>query len=139
MYRIRKCAGGVSRTIWHGQNLFDPTVRLQDPKSDSLDDRMMKESESKLLERSFEPCYQATVGMDFVSKLVTLEVRENQQVAVSEVVLKELLQAGQQIRLQLWDTAGQERFRSLVPSLKPRQISSNINAPVRERVFWIQS
>lgn len=37
---------------------------------------MMKASESKLLERSFEPCYQATVGMDFVSKLVTLEVRE---------------------------------------------------------------
>lgn len=51
---------------------------------------MMKESESKLLERSFEPCYQATVGMDFVSKLVTLEVRENQRVAVSEVVLKEI-------------------------------------------------
>ena len=27
-----KVAGGVSRTIWHGQNLFDPTVRLQDSK-----------------------------------------------------------------------------------------------------------
>lgn len=47
--------------------------------------------------RTFEPCYQATVGMDFVSKLVTLE-------------------AGHKIRLQLWDTAGQERFRALVPS-----------------------
>eukprot|EP00435_Cladocopium_sp_Y103_P005372 s1571_g1.t1 len=47
--------------------------------------------------RTFEPCYQATVGMDFVSKLVTLE-------------------GGQKIRLQLWDTAGQERFRALVPS-----------------------
>ncbi|CAK9011774.1 unnamed protein product [Durusdinium trenchii] len=47
--------------------------------------------------RTFDQCYQATVGMDFVTKLVTLE-------------------DGDQMRLQLWDTAGQERFRALVPS-----------------------
>ncbi|SPO03211.1 probable Ras-related protein Rab-6A [Cephalotrichum gorgonifer] len=38
---------------------------------------------------SFDNMYQATIGIDFLSKAV---------------------------RLQLWDTAGQERFRSLIPS-----------------------
>lgn len=45
---------------------------------------------------SFETSYQATIGIDFLSKTVYLEDRT--------------------IRLQLWDTAGQERFRSLIPS-----------------------
>ncbi|XP_077002484.1 ras-related protein Rab-41 isoform X2 [Tamandua tetradactyla] len=45
---------------------------------------------------SFECAYQATVGIDFMSKTMYLEDR--------------------MIRLQLWDTAGQERFRSLIPS-----------------------
>lgn len=45
---------------------------------------------------SFDTSYQATIGIDFLSKTVYLEDRT--------------------IRLQLWDTAGQERFRSLIPS-----------------------
>ncbi|KAL1333389.1 hypothetical protein HN51_062216 [Arachis hypogaea] len=44
----------------------------------------------------FDNTYQATIGIDFLSKTMYLEDRT--------------------IRLQLWDTAGQERFRSLIPS-----------------------
>lgn len=46
---------------------------------------------------TFDGNYQATVGIDFLSKTMYLN---NNNV----------------IRLQLWDTAGQERFRSLIPS-----------------------
>jgi Ras-related protein Rab-6A len=45
---------------------------------------------------SFDMQYQATIGIDFLSKTMYLEDRT--------------------VRLQLWDTAGQERFRTLVPS-----------------------
>ena len=45
---------------------------------------------------TFDTTYQATIGIDFLSKTVYLEDRT--------------------IRLQLWDTAGQERFRALIPS-----------------------
>eukprot|EP01060_Flectonema_neradi_P010223 TRINITY_DN17346_c0_g1_i1.p1 TRINITY_DN17346_c0_g1~~TRINITY_DN17346_c0_g1_i1.p1 ORF type:complete len:214 (+),score=21.31 TRINITY_DN17346_c0_g1_i1:186-827(+) len=45
---------------------------------------------------SFEGNYQATIGIDFLCKNVT--VGENT------------------VRLQIWDTAGQERFKSLIPS-----------------------
>eukprot|EP00605_Chrysophyceae_sp_TOSAG23-4_P002659 GSChrysophyteH1.ASY1.ANO1.2935.1 assembled CDS len=45
---------------------------------------------------SFDKLYQATIGIDFLSKTMYLEDRT--------------------VRLQLWDTAGQERFRSLIPS-----------------------
>ncbi|XP_026190763.1 ras-related protein RABH1b [Cyclospora cayetanensis] len=45
---------------------------------------------------TFENNYQATIGIDFLSKTLYLEERT--------------------VRLQLWDTAGQERFRSLIPS-----------------------
>merc|ERR1712066_54279 len=45
---------------------------------------------------SFDNNYQATIGIDFLSKTMYLEDRT--------------------VRLQLWDTAGQERFRSLIPS-----------------------
>jgi len=45
---------------------------------------------------TFDNNYQATIGIDFLSKTMYLEDRT--------------------IRLQLWDTAGQERFRSLIPS-----------------------
>lgn len=45
---------------------------------------------------NFDTQYQATIGIDFLSKTMYLEDRT--------------------IRLQLWDTAGQERFRSLIPS-----------------------
>uniref|UniRef100_A0A453IYZ9 Ras-related protein RABH1B n=3 Tax=Triticinae TaxID=1648030 RepID=A0A453IYZ9_AEGTS len=44
----------------------------------------------------FDATYQATIGIDFLSKTMYLEDRT--------------------VRLQLWDTAGQERFRSLIPS-----------------------
>lgn len=45
---------------------------------------------------TFDKTYQATIGIDFLSKTMYLEDRT--------------------VRLQLWDTAGQERFRSLIPS-----------------------
>lgn len=45
---------------------------------------------------SFSEAYQATIGIDFLSK--TVHLREKS------------------VRLQIWDTAGQERFRSLIPS-----------------------
>ncbi|KAI8878545.1 rab-protein 6-like protein [Backusella circina FSU 941] len=45
---------------------------------------------------TFDISYQATIGIDFLSKTMYLDDRT--------------------IRLQLWDTAGQERFRSLIPS-----------------------
>jgi len=45
---------------------------------------------------TFDETYQATIGIDFLSKTMYLEDRV--------------------VRLQLWDTAGQERFRSLIPS-----------------------
>ncbi|KAI9315152.1 RAB6A, member ras onco protein family [Dichotomocladium elegans] len=45
---------------------------------------------------SFDSTYQATIGIDFLSKTMYLEDKT--------------------VRLQLWDTAGQERFRSLIPS-----------------------
>lgn len=46
---------------------------------------------------TFDDQYQATIGIDFLSKTMYLEDNKT-------------------IRLQLWDTAGQERFRSLIPS-----------------------
>ncbi|ORX61662.1 ras-domain-containing protein [Hesseltinella vesiculosa] len=45
---------------------------------------------------TFDNTYQATIGIDFLSKTMYLSDRT--------------------VRLQLWDTAGQERFRSLIPS-----------------------
>ncbi|CCJ31387.1 unnamed protein product, partial [Pneumocystis jirovecii] len=45
---------------------------------------------------TFDNTYQATIGIDFLSKTMYLEDRT--------------------VRLQLWDTAGQERFRSLIAS-----------------------
>eukprot|EP00736_Rhodelphis_marinus_P013085 Rmarinus@m.13900 len=44
----------------------------------------------------FDASYNATIGIDFLSKTMYLEDRT--------------------VRLQLWDTAGQERFRALIPS-----------------------
>lgn len=45
---------------------------------------------------TFDQQYQATIGIDFFSKIVYLDNRT--------------------VRLHIWDTAGQERFRSLIPS-----------------------
>ena len=50
----------------------------------------------RFMNESFDVNYQATVGIDFLSKTMYLGDRT--------------------IRLQLWDTAGQERFRSLIPN-----------------------
>mmetsp|Transcript_10587 Transcript_10587/g.23359 ORF Transcript_10587/g.23359 Transcript_10587/m.23359 type:complete len:213 (+) Transcript_10587:79-717(+) len=51
---------------------------------------------TKFMYDTFDNNYQATIGIDFLSKTMYLEDRT--------------------VRLQLWDTAGQERFRSLIPS-----------------------
>ena len=44
----------------------------------------------------FDTSYQATIGIDFLSKTMYLEDRT--------------------VRLQLWDTAGQERFQTITKS-----------------------
>merc|ERR1719208_757505 len=51
---------------------------------------------TRFMYEHFDESYQATIGIDFLSKTLYLEDRV--------------------VRLQLWDTAGQERFRSLIPS-----------------------
>ena len=56
---------------------------------------------------SFDKNYQATIGIDFLSKTMYLEDRT--------------------VRLQLWDTAGQERFRSLIPSYIRSLITTKFN------------
>ncbi|KAI5062018.1 hypothetical protein GOP47_0022557 [Adiantum capillus-veneris] len=45
----------------------------------------------------FDTDYEATIGIDFISKTIHLE-------------------NGHTIRLQIWDTAGQEHFRCIIPS-----------------------
>ncbi|KAK8052564.1 ras family-domain-containing protein [Apiospora rasikravindrae] len=68
---------------------------------------------------SFDNMYQATIGIDFLSK-----VRERQPMFSETVKTAVALTTDRQtmyledrtVRLQLWDTAGQERFRSLIPS-----------------------
>ena len=51
---------------------------------------------SRFMSDTFDDNYKATIGIDFLSKSMTLPDRT--------------------VRLQLWDTAGQERFRSLIPN-----------------------
>lgn len=51
---------------------------------------------TKFMYDTFDNTYQATIGIDFLSKTLFLEDKT--------------------VRLQIWDTAGQERFRSLIPS-----------------------
>ncbi|KAM9227731.1 ras-related protein Rab-41 isoform 3-T3 [Leptosomus discolor] len=88
---------------------------------------------------SFDNTYQATIGIDFLSKTMYLEDRtirlqlwdtagqerfcslipsyiRDSAVAVIVFDITSSLAWYQQVRLQLWDTAGQERFRSLIPS-----------------------
>ena len=48
---------------------------------------------SRFMYDKFDNSYQATIGIDFLSKTMYLEDRT--------------------VRLQLWDTAGQERFRTI--------------------------
>lgn len=45
---------------------------------------------------SFDSTYQATIGIDFLSKKLSVD--------------------GKEVALQIWDTAGTERFRSLIPN-----------------------
>lgn len=79
---------------------------------------------------SFDNTYQATIGIDFLSKTMYLEDRTVRFVYKSYErnlewclliwifirLLLYILMVCFQVRLQLWDTAGQERFRSLIPS-----------------------
>lgn len=67
----------------------------------SIITRFMYDSFDKNYQVSSSVCggvnsFQATIGIDFLSKTMYLDDRT--------------------VRLQLWDTAGQERFRSLIPS-----------------------
>ena len=50
---------------------------------------------SRFMYDKFDNSYQATIGIDFLSKTMYLEDRT--------------------VRLQLWDTAGQEKYHSLAP------------------------
>ena len=50
----------------------------------------------RFMHDTFDPNYNATIGIDFLSKTMYVEDKI--------------------VRLQLWDTAGQERFRALIPS-----------------------
>ncbi len=62
---------------------------------------------------SFDNMYQATIGIDFLSKVSQIWK------VIHGVVLTDLQTMyleDRTVRLQLWDTAGQERFRSLIPS-----------------------
>ncbi|OMJ77971.1 hypothetical protein SteCoe_22330 [Stentor coeruleus] len=51
---------------------------------------------NQFMYETFDNNYQATIGIDFLSKTIHIGDRP--------------------MRLQLWDTAGQERFRSLIPN-----------------------
>lgn len=51
---------------------------------------------NQFMYETFDNNYQATIGIDFLSKTIQL--------------------GDAPMRLQLWDTAGQERFRSLIPN-----------------------
>ena len=52
---------------------------------------------TRFLYDSFDSIHRATIGIDFMTKMVC---RDDEKT----------------VRFQLWDTAGQERFRSLIPS-----------------------
>ncbi|KAF7363804.1 GTP-binding protein ryh1 [Mycena sanguinolenta] len=73
---------------------------------------------------TFDNTYQATIGIDFLSKTMYLEDRT--------------------VRLQLWDTAGQERFRSLIPSyIRDSSLfrlahCSQIDSPFMSTTKWIE-
>ncbi|KAL5691457.1 hypothetical protein EMGR_006937 [Emarellia grisea] len=63
---------------------------------------------------SFDNTYQATIGIDFLSKVDFTSFTDNLR-RRSRILLR-LPITEYAVRLQLWDTAGQERFRSLIPS-----------------------
>ncbi|EPQ08336.1 Ras-related protein Rab-6A [Myotis brandtii] len=73
---------------------------------------------------SFDNTYQATIGIDFLSKTMYLEDRTIRlqlwdtagQERFRSLIPSYIRDSAAAVRLQLWDTAGQERFRSLIPS-----------------------
>ena len=72
--------------------------------------------------RTFDQNYTATIGMDFVGKLLSLEA----ELGFPPAIRTSPTTKGRQLRLQLWDTAGQERFRALMPSTDPSANASNL-------------
>lgn len=50
---------------------------------------------NRFIQDKFDPSYQATIGLDFHSKIVIIDKQE--------------------VRLQLYDTAGHEKFKTLIP------------------------
>ncbi|TQS37470.1 hypothetical protein Golomagni_02052 [Golovinomyces magnicellulatus] len=60
---------------------------------------------------SFDNTYQATIGIDFLSK-----VGFAKKIPADGLFWQTMYLEDRTVRLQLWDTAGQERFRSLIPS-----------------------
>lgn len=64
---------------------------------------------------SFDSAYQATIGIDFLSK-ASDEIRGTRPVWHTDTSGQTMYLEDRTVRLQLWDTAGQERFRSLIPS-----------------------
>ncbi|KAF8328691.1 ras family-domain-containing protein [Cantharellus anzutake] len=77
---------------------FSSTAPLKRTKIVLLGDQSVGKTSliTRFMYDTFDNTYQATIGIDFLSKTMYLEDRT--------------------VRLQLWDTAGQERFRSLIPS-----------------------
>ena len=86
----RRSGGGPSREQFRFSDVTPPRCPTGDQAvgKTSIITRFMYDT--------FDNTYQATIGIDFLSKTMYLEDRT--------------------VRLQLWDTAGQERFRSLIPS-----------------------
>ncbi len=64
---------------------------------------------------SFDNMYQATIGIDFLSKVPTTTSPPHPFKIMTPLAQTMYLE-DRTVRLQLWDTAGQERFRSLIPS-----------------------
>lgn len=90
---------------------------------------------------SFDNMYQATIGIDFLSKVRVLSV--DMQGHADR--LKTMYLEDRTVRLQLWDTAGQERFRSLIPSyirdssvaVVVYDISRTVSCGSYSRVTWV--
>lgn len=85
-------AGLLRRAVWYA-TLFCLRTRCHDLMRRTVGKTSLI---TRFMYDSFDSTYQATIGIDFLSKTMYLEDRT--------------------VRLQLWDTAGQERFRSLIPS-----------------------
>ncbi|KAJ3562012.1 hypothetical protein NPX13_g8728 [Xylaria arbuscula] len=68
---------------------------------------------------SFDNMYQATIGIDFLSKASPdryIQLSRAKLVRTNCGHRQTMYLEDRTVRLQLWDTAGQERFRSLIPS-----------------------